>query len=136
VLDEKTDSPPALLGLAKVLLAQNQPEKALKTLEEITSSREVNKVSILKPFAEVLLDFKNKNLPNENDQDAIFINSIHLSSQAKYHIALDGLLDILRVDKHYRNKIAQNVVLGILELLGEEDPDTRTYRAELASVLF
>jgi thioredoxin-like negative regulator of GroEL len=28
------------------------------------------------------------------------------------------------------------VVLGVLELLGEEDPLTRQYRSELASILF
>jgi len=28
------------------------------------------------------------------------------------------------------------VILAILEIMGEEDPDTRAYRAELASVLF
>jgi putative thioredoxin len=136
VLDDKADSPAALLGLTKVLLAQDHPEEAMKTLESITSSREVSKADILKPFARVLIDFHNDKLPNKNDLDAIFISSIRLSSQAKYQIALDGLLDILRQDKHYRNKSAQKVILGILEVMGEEDPDTRAYRAELASVLF
>jgi putative thioredoxin len=136
VLDEKIDSPAALLGLAKALLAQNQPEEAMKTLESIPSAREVNQAELLKPFARILIDFHQENLPSENDLDAIFHNSIRLSSQAKYPIALDGLLDILRQDKQYRGKTAQQVVLGILEMMGEEDPDTRSYRTELASVLF
>jgi len=136
VLDEKTDSPAALLGLAKTLLAQDQPEEAMEILESIPSAREVNQAELLKPFARILIGFHKDNLPNENDLDAIFNNSIHLSSQAKYPIALDGLLDILRQDKHYRGKSAQQVVLGILEIMGEENPDTRAYRAELASVLF
>ena len=136
VLDEKTDSPAALLGLAKALLAQDQPEEALKALENIPSAREVNQAELLKPFAGILIDFHLEKLPNENDLDAIFLNSIRLSSQAKYPIALDGLLDILRQDKQYRGKTVQQVVLGILEIMGEEDPDTRAYRAELASILF
>jgi putative thioredoxin len=45
-------------------------------------------------------------------------------------------LDILREDKLFRNKSAHNVILGILEIMGNEDPQTREYRAELASVLF
>ncbi len=136
VLDEKTDSPAALLGLAKTLLAQDQPEEAMEILESIPSAREVNQAELLKPLARILIGFHKDNLPNENDLDAIFNNSIHLASQAKYPIALDGLLDILRQDKHYRGKSAQQVILGILEIMGEENPDTRAYRAELASVLF
>ena len=136
VLDEKKESPAALLGLAKVLLAQDQPEESLKVLDNIPSSREVSQAEILKPLAQILIDFHNDILPNENDLDAIFMNSIRLTCKAKYQIALDGLIDILRQDKQYRNKTAQKVVLAILEIMGEEDPDTRAYRAELASVLF
>jgi putative thioredoxin len=136
VLSEKTGSPAALLGLAKSLLAQDQPVEAMDVLETIPSAREVSQAELLKPFAHVLIDFHNEDLSNENDLDAIFYNSIRLASQAKYPIALDGLLDILRQDKSYQNKAAQQVILGILEIMGEEDPDTRAYRAELASVLF
>ncbi len=136
VLDKKIDSPAALLGLAKTLLAQDQPEEAMEVLESIPSAREINQAELLKPFARILINLHRENLPNENDLDAIFYNSIRLSSQAKYPIALDGLLDILRQDKHYHGKTAQQVILGILEIMGEEDPDTRAYRAELASVLF
>lgn len=136
VLSEKVDSPAALLGLAKSLLAQDKPAEALEILETIPAAREINQAELLKPYAQVLIDFHNEKLPNDNDLDAIFYNSIRLSSQTKYPIALDGLLDILRQDKNYQNKIAQQIVLGILEILGEDYPDTRAYRAELASVLF
>jgi len=136
VLEEKTDSPAAMLSLAKALLAQDQPGEAMELLESIPSVREINQAELLKPFAKILIDYHQENLPNENDLDAIFYNSIRLSSQAKYPIALDGLLDILRQDKHYRGKTAQQIILSILEIMGEEDPDTRAYRTELASVLF
>ena len=136
VLSEKVDSPAALLGLAKSLLAQDQPAEAMDVLETIPSAREISRAELLKPYAQVLIDFHNESLPNENDLDAIFYNSIRLASQAKYPVALDGLLDLLRQDKTYQNKIAQQVILGILEIMGEEAPDTRAYRAELASVLF
>jgi len=136
VLEEKIDSPAAMLNLAKALLAQDQPGEAMELLESIPSVREINQAELLKPFAKILIDFHQENLPNENDLDAIFYNSIRLSSRAKYAIALDGLLDILRKDKHYRDKTAQQVILSILEIMGEEDPDTRAYRAELTSILF
>lgn len=136
VLSEKGDSPPALLGLAKSLLAQDQPVEAMEILEAIPSAREISQAVLLKPYAQVLIDFHNEDLSNENDLDAIFYNSIRLASQRKFPIALDGFLDILRQDKNYQNKLAQQVILAILEIMGEEDTDTRAYRAELASVLF
>jgi putative thioredoxin len=136
VLSEKGDSPAAMLGLAKSLLAQDKPSEALQVLGNIPSTREMAQADILKPYAQVLIDFHQENMANESDLDAIFYNSIRLASKTKYAIALDGLLDVLRQDKNYRNKTAQKVILGILEIMGEDNPDTRTYRSELASVLF
>jgi len=136
ILDKDSESPDAMLGLAKALLAQDKAAEAMDHLLEITSPRVLNTVEILKPYAQTLIDFHTEMLPMENDLDAIFFNSIRLASHTKYPMALDGLLDLLRQDKHYRGKTAQNVILAILELMGEEDPDTRAYRAELASVLF
>jgi len=49
---------------------------------------------------------------------------------------MDGLLDILRQEKRYRNGEPRRVMLGIFEILGDDNPVTITYRNELASVLF
>lgn len=135
-LDQKSDSKSAHLGLAKALLAQNQPEDALMHLDEISTSRELVQAEQLRPYAEVLLKLRDNNLPEDNSLDAVFRNSVRLASQGKFQIALDGLLDILREDKNFREKLAQKVILAILELMGNEDPNTREYRSELASVLF
>jgi putative thioredoxin len=136
VLSEKGDSPGAMLGLAKSLLAQDKPSEALQVLDTIPPTREMAQADILKPYAQVLLNFHQEKMANESDLDAIFYNSIRLASKTKYPIALDGLLDVLRQDKSYHNKAAQKVILAILEIMGEDNPDTRAYRAELASVLF
>jgi len=91
---------------------------------------------MIKPYAAALDRLQNDELLMETDLDAVFANSLRLAGQGKFPLALDGLLDILREDKLYRNKLAHNVILGILEIMGNEDPQTREYRAELASVLF
>jgi len=135
-LQQRTDSPIAHLGLAKALLAQNQAKQALEHLDAIPSGWEFSQAEILRPYAEALLQLEKYTLPKDNDSDLVFINSMKLASHGKFAIALDGFLDILRKDKRYRGKIAQRVVLGILEIMGGEDPDTRNYRAELASALF
>jgi len=46
------------------------------------------------------------------------------------------MLDILRADKRFRGGLVKQVILGILEIMGEDDPQTRSFRAELATVLF
>jgi putative thioredoxin len=49
---------------------------------------------------------------------------------------MDGLIDILRQDKHYRDDEVRKVLLGLFEVLGKNHPLTRQYRQELAMVLF
>jgi putative thioredoxin len=49
---------------------------------------------------------------------------------------MDGLLEILREDKQYRDGLIKEVMLALFALLGEEDSLTRQYREELASILF
>ena len=126
----------AHLGLAKILLAQGKAEEALSQLDEIPVGREFSAAGLVRPFALALKDLADGSLIKENDLDAVFANSLRLAGQGKFPVALDGLLDILRQDKRYRNKLAHNVILGILEIMGNDDPQTREYRAELASVLF
>jgi len=135
-LSQKPESAAARLSLAKSLLAQGKPDEALGYLDEIPDSREQHTAELLKPYALALQNLKNEDLLEESDLDAIFRNSLHLASQGKFPLALDGLLDILRQDKHFRDKLARDVILGILELMGSEDPQTREYRSELASALF
>lgn len=136
VLDQNPTLDTAHLGLAKSLLAQGNPHEALEHLREISGGRASNSAELIKPFASALKQESDHTLPMENDLDAFFANSLRLAGQGKYPLALDGLLDILRENKQYRDKVVHHVVLGILEIMGSEDPQTRAYRAELASVLF
>ena len=135
-LSQKPNSASAKIGLAKALLAKNQPDEAIGYLNEIPDSRELHTAEILKPYALALQQVDAGKLPEETNLDALLVNSLRLAGQAKFPLALDGLLDILRQDKNYRDKLARDVILGILELMGTEDPLTRDYRSELASALF
>ncbi len=126
----------AHLGLAKCLLAQGNADEALDHLQEIPAGRAFNTASLLLPLAESLVELDEGTFDTDRNLDAIFANSLRLAEQGKFPLALDGLLDILREDKLYRDKIAHNVILSILEIMGAENPQTREYRAELASVLF
>jgi putative thioredoxin len=125
-----------LLGLAKAQLGLGDPFEPLLILRNFPSSKQYAAAEKLLPYAEALGYLKQNNLPQENDLDFAFSNSIRLASRNNIPSALDGLLEILRQNKRYRGGLAQKIILGIFELLGEDEELTRSYRAELASILF
>lgn len=136
LLNKNPDQTESLLGLAMALLAKGEPHEARYILSNFPASPQFQQAKTLLPYADILIAHKEKTLPDESDLDALFHNSIHLAARGNLPAALDGLLGVLRQERHYRDDLARLVILGILELMGNQDPDTRRYRQELASVLF
>jgi putative thioredoxin len=136
ILEQEPDQPAVLLGLAKAALGQGNAPEAIKILRKFPASRQFTKAEILMPLAESMLKLEKNQLSEETDLDAAFVNSIRLSARGNIYAAIDGLLDILRQERHYRSNLARNVIIGLLDLLSEEDPQTRQYRTELAAILF
>lgn len=136
LLDQNPDDTSSMLGLAKSILPQGKALEAADIIRTFPASREYSTAQLLLPLAEGVLDLQKNKLPDESDLDAAFSNCLRLVSRDHIPAAVDGLLDILRQDKNYQNGRARLVTLGLLELLGKDDPETRRYRRELASVLF
>ena len=80
----------------KTLLGKGEPHEARYILNNFPTSRQFQQAKILLPYAETLIDYKDKTLPDETDLDAIFHNSIHLAARGNMPAALDGLLGVLR----------------------------------------
>lgn len=135
-LDEAGRNPAVLIGLVKALLAQGKSGEAQFILNDFPASREYNQAELLRPLADAMMKHAKDTLPAENDLDFTFQRAVGLAVRGNHLAALDGLLDLLRQNKRYRGDRARQVFLGILELLGPNDPEARQYRAELASVLF
>ena len=76
--------------------------------------------------------------PSGTDEllDATYIRALHLISIGNLPAAMDGLLGVLKEDKHYHEDEARQVMVSLFEILGNQNPLTRQYRAELASVLY
>ena len=136
MLEQNPTHPTSLLGLSKSLLAQNRLPEALSILRDFPASRQFHQAQALLPLANALDDLANHRLPEESELDPAFANAIRLAGRGNTLAALDGLLDILRRDKAYRQGKTRQVILAIFELMGDENPDTREYRAELANILF
>ncbi len=135
-LENNTDQPQALVGLSKALLGQGRANDAIKYLHNFPMSKQRAKAETLIPLAEAILARQEGKLPQDQDLDALLNNSIRLSEFGNIPSAIDGLLEILRQDRHYRDDLARKITLALLELMGEENPQTRQYRSELASTLF
>jgi len=136
ILQTYPDQPASLYGLAKALIAQNRAAEALEILRNFPPSRYFSQAQTLLPLAEAQEACQRNALPEETDLDATFSHSIRLTGRGNMLAAVDGLLEILRQDRQYRNGLARLVVLALLEMMGEDDPLTRQYRSELASILF
>jgi putative thioredoxin len=139
-LAEKPGYPPAILGLAKSLLAQGRGDDALFVLEDFTPSREFAQAQQLIPLAEALSRFLGEDPDNggepEDTLETAYRQALRLISLGNLPAAMDGLLDILRQDKNFQAGQARKTLLGLFELLGADNPLTRQYRSELATVLF
>ncbi|MBN1147631.1 MAG: tetratricopeptide repeat protein [Anaerolineales bacterium] len=137
VLKSTPESAPAQLGLAKCLLLLNQGEAARKLLAGFPANRQYKTAQALLPLAQALARPEDgAHYETSNPLDAAFDNALRLVRRGNIEAAMDGLLDILREDKHYRDGEARRTMIALLELLGDNSPLARQYRNELASVLF
>ena len=129
-------NPTGLLGLTRSLLAQGFIEEPVKILKGFPASKEYNTAQIIVPLAKALEEHKNLPDYSEDPLEAAYINTLRLIKMGNFEAAMDGLLDILRHDKRYRDDGVRKVILGIFEILGPNNQLTRQYRNELALVLF
>jgi putative thioredoxin len=138
VLDEIPEHPVASLGMLRSLLVQRKVIQALSLLRDFPASKQYASAESMRPLAEGLARAERGELEefSDNPLDAAFARAFRLIQRGNLPAAMDGLLEILRQDKRYKNGAARQVLLGIFEMLGDEDELTREYRSELATVLF
>jgi putative thioredoxin len=136
VLEANPDDTVALLGLSKALLRQGYGQAAADLLRAFPASKEFAAAELLRPYAEALAHAEEAAPADPTPADAAFAAALRLAARGNLEAALDGLFDLLRSSRRYRDGLAQRVSLSLLELMGEANPQTRAYRAELASVLF
>lgn len=140
VLERNPREHAALFGLAQVLLLQGNGCAARDLLAEISEARFISEAERLRPLADFLCETAESNHGNSRPDyaplEAQYRHAARLMQLGNYPAALDGLIDILRQDKQFRQGEAKAVVLAVFALLGDESELTRRYRSELAMVLF
>jgi len=137
VLADWPNKAAAVLGLVKALLAQGKGEEALQWLENFPDGDEIAAAERLKPLAQLMAQVATQPQPEETDElAALYYHSARLLSRGQWAAGMDGLLEVLRQDRKYRRGEPRQVMIGVFDLLGDDDPLTSSYRSELASVLF
>ncbi len=137
LLEEYPNHPGAKLNLARALLAQARGCAAESLLIESRKSAQMLQAERLLPLARYLC--RTETADNDIELEPVEIQyrqAARLLQRGNLEAAMDGLLDILRQDKRYRKGEPKEVLLGLFDLLGDNDPLTQTYRSELAMVLF
>jgi len=129
--------PSASLNLAKALLGQAQGCEAEGLLEACLKSPQMLQAERLLPLARYLCRIEMSTEVFDGDPiEAQYRRAAFLLQRNNMEAALDGLLDVLRLDKRYRKGEPKDVMLALFEILGDGDPLTQSYRRELATVLF
>jgi putative thioredoxin len=137
VLQQDETNADAALGLVESLLMQGNGVEALRVLENFPSGTAWARAEKHKPLAKLLAEVES----TESDQvldplEASLFQSVRLIARGNLEAAMDGFLEVLRQDKYYRDGLPKQIMLSMFTLLGDEDPVTRKYRDEMASVLF
>jgi len=135
-LSQRPSHSGALLGLVRALLMQGEGHEASVLLGNFPASSDYRTAQLLKPVAEAYKNIGDEAVESDDPLEAAFRNGIRLARRGNILAAMDGFLDILRKDRHYRQDEVKEIFVGLLALIGEEHPEARKYRNDLSAVLF
>lgn len=123
------DNPAERLQKAQQLLKQGKGCEAQSQLQAINEGNDAASARKLLPLAQFMCEagrgFANT---GANDLDIAYRQAAGALQTRDYATALYNLLVIFNQDKQYRSGQVHKVMLGLFELLGEQDPLTQTYR--------
>jgi putative thioredoxin len=130
------DHPSGLLGLLKSILMLGEFSEVKKIMYEFPPSPEYARMEVIRPLSDAMAKDNSDKENLDDPLEAQYQNAIRLIIRGYIPASMDGLLDVLRQDKHYHNEEVRKVLIGLFEVLGANHPLTLQYRKELALVLF
>jgi putative thioredoxin len=136
ILEEYPDQPKANLLLVKSLIWQGVYQEASETLKRFPTSQEFQGAEKLIPLVNALAETPDQSNQISESLDPVYYRAVKLIRLGNIPAALDGLLEILRIDKKYRASLPKDLILGLFELLGDDHQLTQEYRPQLANILF
>lgn len=135
-----------VVDLVNVLIEQNELEKAKNLLAavpaNVRSDHEMQKAAARLGFAEFAVDAPTPEALaraiSENPRDCeprYQLGAVHMV-RGEYQAALEQFIEVLRIDRRFRDDAGRKAMLSAFELLGSDDPLVGRYRARMSSLLY
>jgi putative thioredoxin len=144
-LAKQADHYGAMLGLGRVLLRNDQAEEGTAILERIPSGLpEYTEAAALLATAqfqqyatdESEADLRAKIEANANDLESRYALANLLAAKGEFAQAMEAFLEVIRRNRSYDDDGARKALLALFNIVGDNDPLTRSYRQKLANALF
>lgn len=144
-LEEQPDHYSAMVGLGRTLMRQGKIDEALAVLESIPMGvRERAAADSLLATAEFRKfsanqtepDLRAKITADPNDVPSRYALASLLATEERFQESFDEFLEIIRRDRQYNDDGARKAMLALFNIVGEDQPLTKTYRQKLANALF
>jgi putative thioredoxin len=146
ILEEDPANVPALAGLARCHVANNELEKAKQVLTQVPAAKQndaavaaaraalevAEQASSVGPIGEL----EQKVAANPLDHQARFDLAVALNAAGKRQEAVDRLMEIIRRDRKWNEDGARKQLVQFFEAWGPTDEATVAGRKKLSSVLF
>jgi putative thioredoxin len=145
IFDIAPDNPTVIGGLARALLASDQPDEARAILDgapaDAANHADVSRARAALELTEAAPQVDNSEIEariaaNPDDLEARFELAAAKMAGGKRDAAADILLDIVGRDRDWNEGAARQRLLQLIEAQGLEDPWARTQRRRLSALLF
>lgn len=141
VLNDAPDNVDALVGLASMLVERGETEQADALLNRAPRDRRAKALKhqiFLRQFARSHADedLQAEARSNPTDPRARYRWGVMLAARGQYELALQELLESVRLDRTFADGAARKAMLAVFDIVGVASPLAREYQQRLASVLF
>lgn len=136
ILEKRPLNPEASFGLAMNYIHSAEPLEAYYILKDFPASPLYDSAGKLLPLVKAMSQYEAGTLPQQEPLDFAFSRAMKFAIDNKYYLAVDGLLEILKQDRNYYDQAVSKVIIGILELIPDSDPQKKQFRSELSTILF
>lgn len=143
LLDDQPDHGEALLGMARVALTEAGPEAAEAWLDQI---KEENSAYVQATRLRGVIAFsgdagdvdalRNAVETNPKDVESWYQLGASLAVASAFEPALNAFLEVVKLDREFREDAGRKALLSLFDLLGAEDPAVIAARRQLACLLF
>ncbi len=134
-------NPDAIVGLAAILADRGETGAAEELLERVPVDRRAKALKHRLFLDRFAADHRDEDLQAEAaahpmDPRARYRWGVMLAARQEHSLALDELLESVRLDRSFADGAARKAALAVFDILGLESPRTRDYQRRLSSLLF